>query len=354
MGKSKTLRRILQRNAPWHPRRVSSPNIALHSEVRIARNLKDHRFPNTSGQQELLKICKEIKRAVRLLPKFEKHMELCPGDFSRIDRKLVSEKLLYPSSGATRWESLLMLSADLSVHVRINVEDHLHLIVSKAGGNIRTAWKEADSQDSLLAEELPFSFKAGLGFLTAAPENVGTGLRASVALHVPGLTLAAQLKGVVNALDKLGFRVTGFDHDPGDIKGNIIRVSNRDAIGKAEDEIIADLENEVNELTALENQARQLLLETQPELLYDFVSRSYATLRYAHVLGDEETIELLSALRLGVDAGMLTTVDHRLVNNLALRVRPAHLRMTMPPKTSSHGENVERARFVRSQLDSVR
>jgi protein arginine kinase len=200
---------------------------------------------------------------------------------------------------------------------------------------------------------LPYAFDGKLGFLTACPTNLGTGMRASVMLHLPGLVLLDQINPVIKAVGKIGLAVRGLYGEGTEALGNLFQISNQHTLGESEPEIITQIEKVIEGVIRSEQTARAKLLEDHHTMLSDQVGRAYAILRYAHVLTSKEALNLLSMLRLGADLDIITQCDRSLLDLLLLEIQPAHLQLGAERELSPEERDVARAEITRSRLQNI-
>jgi protein arginine kinase len=235
----------------------------------------------------------------------------------------------------------------------INEEDHFRLQGIRPGLNLRGAYELVDRVDSEIDAALPYAFDSRLGYLTACPTNLGTGMRASVMLHLPGLVLLDQINQVIKAVNKIGLAVRGLYGEGTEALGNLFQISNQHTLGEAEPEIITQIEKVIEGVIRSEQTARDKLAEDHGVMLHDQIGRAYAILRYAHVLTSKEALNLLSMLRLGADLDVITNCDRSLLDLLLLEIQPAHLQLGAARELSPEERDVARAEITRARLQGI-
>jgi protein arginine kinase len=265
-----------------------------------------------------------------------------------VERHLISREHAAKSAG-----SGMVLSKDEGLCVMINEEDHLRMQALKPGLQIKQAWAAIDEVDSLLEKELNFAFSNELGYLTACPTNVGTGIRVSAMLHLPGLVLAEHVNQIIQAVNKLGFAVRGLYGEGTEALGNIFQVSNQMTLGEGEAEIVERLSKVLAQLIEHEENARTTLLEKKPKMLFNHIGRAYGIVANAHSISSKETMNLLSLMRLGVDLELFPGVERSLVDELFLVTQPAHLQRNYADKLSADERDLLRADMLRDRLSGV-
>jgi len=220
----------------------------------------------------------------------------------------------------------------------------------QSGFNVFEAWHIIDQIDDRFSEHLPFAFLSDWGYLTACPTNTGTGMRASVMLHLPALVMTRQINRVLAAIAKLSFTTRGMYGEGTQATGNLFQVSNQVSLGHSEDEIIDNINALIRQIIEQENQARTALLSQNRAMLEDRVNRSFGILKNARIISSNETIELLSMVRLGSDLGIITELNNRHINELFIVIQPAHLQKIEGKKLTTEERDIKRAEIIREKL----
>ncbi|HZU36891.1 MAG TPA: protein arginine kinase, partial [Gemmataceae bacterium] len=229
-------------------------------------------------------------------------------------------------------------------------EDHLRLQVMRSGFALDEAWQDIDKVDDQLEQRVSYAFSDEFGYLTACPTNVGTGMRASVMLHLPALVLTRQVEKVFRALQKINLAVRGLYGEGSRASGDFYQISNQVTLGKSEATILSEIREVIPQIIAYERQARQTLVRETKQALQDRVSRAYGTLCSATMMTSEETMDLLSSVRLGVNLALLEDITIPTVNELFIHTQPAHLQKLMGAALDGEERNAARARYLRSRL----
>jgi len=325
--------------------------VAISSRIRLARNIRGAAFPGWAGQEESVRIADSIFEALGKVSELERALVLRIDQLDPVDRQILRERHLISNELVDRGKgSGLVVTSDESVAVMVNEEDHLRLQVISPGINLDRLWARIDAIDSSLEEHLTYSFSPDIGYLTACPTNVGTGLRASVMVHLPGLSLMNEVEPVVKGLSKIGLAVRGLLGEGTEAAGNMFQISNQVTLGQSEVEIIGRLSEVVNEVILHEQNARQRLMEGREFQVRDLVGRAHGILRQAHLMTSREMLDLLSGLRLGIELELVRNADVKLVNELMLLTQPGHLQRIMKQTISPEERDVVRARIVRERL----
>ena len=235
----------------------------------------------------------------------------------------------------------------------INEEDHLRMQALRPGLQLRQAWSAIDRLDSALEKKLEYAFSNELGYLTACPTNLGTGIRVSAMLHLPGLVLAEQINPIIQSVNKLGLAVRGLYGEGTEALGNVFQVSNQMTLGESETTIVERLDKVLLQIIEHEENARQTLLEKKTKSVYNHIGRAYGILANAHSISSKETMNLLSLMRLGVELGLFPEVDRALVDELFILTQPAHLQKQFSDKLSAEERDLLRSDMVRDRLKNV-
>jgi protein arginine kinase len=328
--------------------------IVMSSRVRLARNLKDAAFPGWAKKPERMKIYETIQPAVASLPEMSVSFSEAMDNLTTLDKQILVERHLISREHAAKTVgSGLVLNRDETFCVMINEEDHLRMQALRPGLQLRQAWTAIDYFDSALEKKLDYAFDNDLGYLTACPTNLGTGIRVSAMLHLPGLVLGEQINPIIQSVNKLGLAVRGLYGEGTEALGNVFQVSNQMTLGESETVIVERLEKVLSQIIEHEENARQTLLEKKPKVVFNHIGRAYGILANAHSISSKETMNLLSLLRLGVDMGLFPGADRALVDELFLITQPAHLQKQLSDKLTAEERDLLRADMVRERLKGV-
>ncbi len=329
--------------------------IVLSSRVRLARNLKDMAFPGWAKKADRVRACNLIQPAVENLPQMADSFSESMEGLAALDKQILVERHLISREHAAKGTgSSLILNRGESICVMVNEEDHLRMQSLRPGLQLREAWLAIDQIDTLLEQKLDFAFTAELGYLTACPTNLGTGIRVSAMLHLPALVLAEQINQIIQAVNKLGLAVRGFYGEGTEALGNVFQVSNQMTLGESEAEIVERLSKVVAQIIEHEENARASLMEKKRKTVLNHIGRAYGILANAHSISSKETMNLLSLMRLGVDMAMFPGVERALVDELFVITQPAHLQLKYSEKLSAEERDVLRADMMRDRLSGVK
>ena len=342
--------RLVQQRGAWlQP--GQGGGIVVSSRIRLARNLKGAAFPGWAGEEECERIWREVEPQLGALSQLRPGVAIAMPELDELDRQILFERHLISREQAEKGRgSGIVMRQDEGLSVMVNEEDHLRLQAMRPGLDLRGTWQVIDALDTAIEQRVPYAFSNQLGYLTACPTNVGTGLRASVMLHLPGLVLMNEINPIVKGMGKIGLAVRGLWGEGTEATGHMFQISNQITLGEKEEDIVASIEQIVQEIIEHEKNARQRLLEKRDPVLRDHVGRAFGILSHAHILSSKEALDLLSGLRLGIDLGILKSPDRRVVDELLLITQPGHLQKAEGRALKTKERDRARARCVRERL----
>ncbi len=345
---------LLKSPSEWF--RTEGPNskIVLSSRVRFARNLRNFPFPGWAKKPDRQKALELILPAVEQLPEMSTSFSDSMDNVVAIDKQVLVERhLISREHAAKNVGSGVVINDKETVSVMINEEDHLRMQALKSGLQLKNVFKLIDKVDSELEESLDFAFSPKLGYLTACPTNVGTGMRASAMVHLPAMVLSDQINQVVQAVNKLGLAVRGLYGEGTEALGNVFQVSNQVTLGEKENDVIERLNKVILQIIEHEENARTTLLEKKPRIVYDQLGRAYGILTNAHTVSSKEALNLLSLLRMGVDLELFPTGTRGVVDELFIISQPAHVQKAAERKLTAEERDSFRADLIRQRLKNV-
>lgn len=326
-------------------------DIVISSRIRLARNLAAFPFTNRASAHQKGEIETVLRERIGKLECEPPLSYLNVPTLSTLDRQfLVERQLISRELAAAEGPRGVALAPHETVSLMVNEEDHLRLQVMRSGFALNEAWSDIDKVDDLLEQRVNYAFSEEFGYLTACPTNVGTGMRASVMLHLPALVLTKQIEKVFRALQKLNLAVRGLYGEGSRASGDFYQISNQVTLGKAETTILNEIREVIPQIIHYERQARQTLVRETKQALQDRVSRAFGTLCNATMMTSEETMDLLSSVRLGINLGLLEDITIPTVNEMFIHTQPAHLQKLMGATLDGEDRNAARARYLRSQL----
>lgn len=325
-------------------------DIVVSSRVRLARNLADFPFSNRASAMQKGEIENLLRDRVTNLDGLQLAY-FALHSLPPLDRQmLVERQLISREHAASEGKRGVALELRETRSIMVNEEDHLRLQVIRSGFALEEAWEDIDKVDDMIEERVNYAFSEEFGYLTACPTNVGTGMRASVLLHLPALQLAKEIEKVFRALQKINLAVRGLYGEGTRASGDFYQISNQVTLGKSETEILKEIRDVVPTIISYEREARRRLLQSSRSVIQDRVSRAYGTLRSAVVMTSEETMDLLSSVRLGICLGLIDDLTIPMINELFLQTQPAHLQKHQGTLLDGEERNVARANYLRQKL----
>ncbi|MFZ5494010.1 MAG: protein arginine kinase [Verrucomicrobiota bacterium] len=330
---------------------ASKSAVVLMTRIRLARNLAGQPFPGWAREAQRKEIRDRCMQAVAALPQMKRGLAIPVESLDElqkqilVERHLISRELCHAKSG-----SGIVISKDQSCVVMVNEEDHLRIQVLRAGFQFKKVWNTINSLDTDLEEYMDFAFSPTLGYLSACPTNLGTGIRASAMMHLPALVISGQMEKVVRAVNQLGMAVRGLFGEGSDASGSIFQISNQTTLGESEEEIIRHLHGVLNTIIEQELNARDKLLEADSNKLFDKIGRAFGILQNGHLLNSGEAMNLLSLIRLGIDLGVFADTQRALVDRLFIECQPGHVQHAAKGAFDPNQRDVLRAGRLRSEF----
>jgi protein arginine kinase len=345
---------LLKSPSEWVKAEGPNSKIVMSSRVRLARNIRDHPFPGWAKKVERQKLLDVIQPVVEALPEMAEHFGDSMDNISAIHKQVLVERhLISREHAAKNVGSGVVINDRETISVMVNEEDHLRMQAIKSGLQLKSIFKIIDRVDTELEEHLEFAFSPKLGYLTACPTNVGTGMRGSAMLHLPGMVLSDQINQVVQAVNKLGLAVRGLYGEGTEALGNVFQVSNQTTLGEKEMEVVERLNKVILQIIEHEENARITLLEKKPKLVYDQIGRAYGILTNAHTISSKEALNLLSLVRMGVDLEIFPATARVTVDEMFILSQPAHVQRVAARKLTAEERDILRAELIRAQLATI-
>lgn len=325
--------------------------VTLSTRIRLARNLREFPFPGraeTSQRRAVLTRCLDAMTGIKDLDSF---FAVEVDDLSELERQILVEKhLISRELSDVEEASGIILSKDRNCCIMINEEDHLRIQVLQPGLDFTKVWRRVDKLDSSIENEISYAYDGELGFLTACPTNLGTGMRASAMMHLPGLVMSKNMDKVVNAVNQLGFAVRGLFGEGSDASGSIFQISNQQTLGESESAIIERLDKTLQNLVRQEEFARRKLLEDDGRRLIDKMSRAVGGLKSCHLIQSSEAMDLLSLIRLAADFNMLPDSYRSLADRMFIEIQPGHVQLSAGKPVEPGDRDYLRAKLLRQKF----
>lgn len=346
---------IIANKGDWLCAEGPHRQIVVSSRVRLARNLRERPFPGWAKKAERIEIVEEILRATESLDELSDRYSEYLQDLSPLEKNILVERHLISREHASKNAgSAVVMNTRQSLSLMINEEDHLRIQSIQPGLQIDEAYRLANETDNHLEERLDFAYHPVLGYLTACPSNVGTGMRASAMVHLPGLVLSDQINKIINSVNKIGLAVRGLHGEGTEAMGNLFQVSNQTTLGETEEEIMDRLDKVILQVIEHERHSRETLLQRKAVTLLDQIGRAFGILNYAHSITSKEALNMLSIIKLGIDLGLFPTPAMEAVDELFIETQPWHLQKNAQrPKLTPDERDVMRAEIIRTKLKKL-
>lgn len=327
--------------------------IVLTSRIRLARNIDKIPFPHMMDQKQADRVIDDVFSSITQSNAIMKNefKQIKIRDLNSLDRLSMVEKHIISIDLAKNHEKAgLLINKDEDVSIMINEEDHVRLQVLYPGLQLKKAYEYASRLDDLIEEKLTYAFDNELGYLTSCPTNLGTGMRASVMLHLPALSITKNITNILNTVSQLGMTIRGIYGEGSNIMGNMYQISNQVTLGLSEEEILNNLEAITKKIAAQEMKARSVLLEKQKDEFEDDIYRALGILRYSRILSSSECLKLISRVRMGIEMGIIDDVKMDALNSLIEGIQPATLQLREGKELDEKERDIIRAKVVRETL----
>jgi protein arginine kinase len=338
----------LEANGPEH-------DIILSSRIRLARNLDQYPFVNRATSDDSAEILENVISASSHCHSLSTVGFADMTDMVELDRKILVERhLISPDFGNGTWPRGALIKDDEKLSIMVNEEDHLRLQAIVSGLNMESAWQTLSRVDDELSAKLKYAFSEKYGYLTACPTNVGTGMRVSVLIHLPGLVLTKDIDETLKGVTQIGLSVRGFYGEGTEVLGNLFQISNHTTLGKTEEEIIETISQVINHIITFERRACETLLKEARTHIEDKIWRAYGILNHVRLLTSKEFMSLSSAVRLGISLGVIQNISMKSLNQLMVLVQPSHLQKLLGATMEAGERDFFRANMVRDHLMKTR
>jgi protein arginine kinase len=346
-----TLDNLLNQTSQWLKGTGPESDITISSRIRLARNICGLKFVDWADDDSKVQVAKIAKDALLASDYAKGSLYLEMSSLSPLDRKFLIERHLISREHAVETEHKAVFIGDKEIiSIMINEEDHLRFQVMQSGLALSESWDIMLSLSTGLEDKIKFAHSQEWGYLTACPTNTGTGLRASVMMHLPAIVMTAQINSLIKAVSKLGLTVRGFFGEGTEAVGNFFQISNQITLGHSEEETVDNLARIITQIVAQERGSRDFLRCKKKDIIEDKISRAYATLESAHIITSSETIELLSLVRLGIGLGMVKDLSVQRLNELFILAQPAHLQKLAGKELSPSERDIRRAELIKGRM----
>ncbi|MCD1261919.1 protein arginine kinase [Paenibacillus athensensis] len=328
-------------------------DIVISSRIRIARNMKGYPYPMLATNQQSQEVLDQVSEVLNNeeLETISRFSLVKLSELSELEKMVLVEKhLISPNLANESRNGAVILSENESISIMVNEEDHLRIQCLCPGFQIKEAWDLANQIDDIFESHLDYGYDEKRGYLTSCPTNVGTGIRASVMMHLPALVLTQQINRILSAVTQVGLTVRGLYGEGSEALGNLFQISNQITLGQSEDEIIDNLHGVARQIIEHERAARQKLLQDSRMRILDRVNRSLGILSFAAIMDSKEAAQRLSDVRLGIDLGMIGELSANVLNELLVMTQPGFLQQTSGVKLSAEDRDIRRAQLIRERF----
>lgn len=300
-------------------------NIAISSRIRLARNISKIAFSHFASKDILNDILEIVNEAISKSEKLRECYKIKMEKLSVLDRQILMEGEVISPNFMRGYAKQTIISKDNTFNIMVNEEDHLRIQAIKPGLSLKMLWELVSMIDDEISKYINYAYSREWGYLTACLTNVGTGMRASVMLHLPALEMNKQLKLILQSMQQMGIAIRGFYGEGTEPLGDMYQISNQITLGKSEPEIIDGVIEISEKLILYEIEARNKLMAEQRSKLEDRIWRAYGILQHSRIITSKEAMQYLSKIRLGVDLSIIKNIDFKLLNRLMILIQPAHL-----------------------------
>jgi protein arginine kinase len=338
----------------WYIEKGPDGDVVMSSRVRLARNLANYPFPMRMTKEQEISVVNNIRQAVSDIDKIaDKIFYLELDDLNPVERMTFVEKHLVSHEFAnSKRKKGVIIDSEEKISIMINEEDHLRIQYMASGMQLENVLEKCMQIDDAFEQKLSYAFDSNYGYLTSCPTNVGTGLRASVMLHLPALTITGHIKGILDACGKLGMAVRGLYGENSEASGNLYQISNQVTLGYSDIEIVRNLNGIVSQIIEQEKNLCTELQRQNPYRLEDRIYRSKGIFENARILTTEEAMKLISDLRLGIFLGLISDLNTEMLNEIMVAIQPANLQKIEGKLLTTDERDVKRAEIIKKIISS--
>lgn len=338
----------------WLNNEGKDEDVVVSTRIRIARNMEGYNFPGFMSSDESETVVEDVLNAMKIHDDGEVYKYYRTKDLTDLDKTVfVEEHLISPNLANTVSNSGFLLRNDEQATIMINEEDHIRIQVLLPGLNIKEGWEIGSKIDSKLEDKIKFAFHQQYGYLTSCPTNVGTGLRASVMVHLPCIAMSGHLNVIMEALRKIGLTVRGIYGEGSKVLGYLFQISNQTTLGENEEEIMEKLNRIILQIVARERSTRKFMMEKKSFELEDKIFRSLGILNYSRIMSSVEAMTHLSNVKLGCDMGIINNINSKDVVKLMIEMQPASIQINAKREMNKAERNIFRAQIIRKNLKGL-
>jgi len=345
------LNELAEQSSAWLRGVGPESDIVISTRIRLARNLAEFPFIRRCTEHDRTAIEQTLHRRISELSELQDPLYIDVSSLPSVDRQfLVERQLISREHAESEGARAVAIDRQETYSLMVNEEDHLRIQVIRSGLDLQAAWEQISHIDDMIEQKVTFAFHEKYGYLTACPTNVGTGMRVSVMLHLPALVMTRQIEKVFRSLQKINLAVRGLYGEGSQAMGDFYQISNQITLGRTEEELLAQVGDVVPALIGYERRAREYLVREGQRDLHDRVSRAYGILCTAQTISSEETMHLLSSVRMGVNLGLIEDLEIPTINKLFIHTQPAHLQKLSGSELDTAARNIERAMYLKQNL----
>jgi len=342
---------LINQTGEWLRGKCSNPGIVVSSRIRLARNLQDVSFPHWATKEQKKEVLNLSLAAVKTLNCMKNAIFLDLNELTQLDKQFLAERHLISREFARASNSnAVIISEKEIIAIMVNEEDHLRIQVIQSGLDLFGAYRLINDIDEKLAKRLKFAYSDNLGYLTACPTNVGTGMRASIMLHLPALVMDGEINKILREISRFNLTARGLYGEGTQASGDFFQISNQATLGRSEEDIVDNMERIVKQVVEYEGNCRSRMLSRKRLKLEDKIWRSFGTLERTHLISSEESTKLLSFVRLGVALELIKQLSFQLLNQLFILTQPAHLQKIEGRELTAEERDLKRAELIRRKL----
>lgn len=328
-------------------------DIILSSRIRLARNIADVPFPSELHAEKAEEVIDSVRKSLSKPESTPEFKDYIMQNLAPLERQcLVERHLISPGLSKNCTGGAALISSDETVSIMVNEEDHIRIQTILPGLQIKKSWKIASDIDDLLEQSIEYAYSENWGYLTSCPTNVGTGMRASVMVHLPALNITGNMNKILQAVAHIGLTIRGLYGEGTEIVGNIFQISNQITLGRAEEEIVENLTAVTKQVIDKEKEARKVLLERNRIQIEDKIWRSWGLMKNARVMNSQECMKLLSDVRLGVNLNIIGNIPTGLLNEIMIETQTASIQRNSGKELTASERDIIRAEMVRNKLET--
>lgn len=350
--KNSKLNNLISSPSRWLNGSGPLADISISSRIRIARNIDGFQFTTKAKESELKEIISQVEVATKNSPSLKKAMFIKFNELSELDRVFLLERhLISHDFAVSKIERACLIDDTEQISIMINEEDHLRIQVMQSGLQLSNVWKLANKIDDELETTINYAYGHPWGYLACCPTNTGTGLRASVMVHLPALVFNKKIDKLLEGISRLGLAVRGLYGENTKIRSSFFQISNQTTLGQTEEEIVDNVERIAKQVVEHEQNARKTLLKNSRIEIEDNIWRAYAILKNARSITSEESRDCLSVVKLGVEIGIIKEVTSATINELFVLTRPAHIQKIIGADMKAGIRDIKRAELIRLKFN---